>query len=144
MRTLKFVRYAELFSIFVQYMILNSFFGIITTFCIMPYGDCVWLNMYLSWYELLHVFASATTIHIILALFHVSLLVNKLSILLFKWVNKYLLLFYLHIFYTICKYYTLLTHFFFIKQPIYKYIFITFTNAGVPADIWYHFCVYFN
>lgn len=97
---------------FVQYMILNSFFGIITTFCIMPYGDCVWLNMYLSWYELLHVFASATTIHIILALFHVSLLVNKLSILLFKWVNKYLLLFYLHIFYTICKYYTLLTHFF--------------------------------
>lgn len=116
-------------------MILNSFFGIITTFCIMPYGDCVWLTMYLSWYELLHVFASATTIQIILALFHVSLLVNKLSILLFKWVNKYLLLFYLHIFYTICKYYTLLTHFFFIKQPIYKYIFITFTNAGVPTDI---------
>lgn len=125
-------------------MILNSFFGIITTFCIMPYGDCVWLTMYLSWYELLHVFASATKIHIILALFHVSLLVNKLSILLFKWVNKYLLLFF-------CIYSTQYANtihyqhiFFFIKQPIYKYFFITFTNAGVPADIWYRFCVYVN
>lgn len=132
MRTLKFVRYAELFSIFVQYMILNSFFGIITTFCIMPYGDCVWLTMYLSWYELLHVFASATKIHIILALFHVSLLVNKLSILLFKWVNKYLL-FYLHIFYTICKYYTLLTHFFFYQTTDLQVYFHYFYKCRCPC-----------